>query len=157
MDEKWENAVDKKLVDLTSAQRSTDDELDELDLKYNSLDHIIRGDPENDLVGFQERINTLEVGVRELLAEKVKLKVSDSAVQGIKWQSVTAIVCAVIVGLSAILPHLDKIISVFYNDDAVYEPDAKLKQAIEADKRRHRNKKIIVHYIKALPVETTGQ
>jgi hypothetical protein len=153
----WCNGVDKKLVDLTSAQRSTDDELDELDLKYDSLDKIMRGDPENDIIGFHERLHTVETDLREIKAETIRAKIVGDSVQGIKWQSVTAIICAVIAALSVVLPHLDQIISVFHNDDAVYEPDVQLKKAIEADKRRHRKKKIIVHYVQPLLSAPTEQ
>lgn len=104
MDERrddWKNSVDKKLVDLTSAQRSTDDELDDLGLKYGSLDRILRGDPEADLSGFQERLHNVENGLQELRAEKVKSKVADTAVQGFKWQAWSVILAAALTALGA--------------------------------------------------------
>ena len=106
MDERrddWKNSVDKKLVDLTSAQRSTDDELDDLGLKYDALDRIIRGDPENDRSGLHERLHLVENGLQELRAEKVKLKVADTAVQGFKWQAVGLVLAATITALGAYL------------------------------------------------------
>lgn len=98
----WRNGVDKKLVDLTSAQRSTDDELDDLDLRYNTLDKIIRGDPENDHIGHDERLRAVETGLRELRAEKIKFKVADTTVQGFKWQFWGLILAAVIPSIIAI-------------------------------------------------------
>ncbi len=98
----WRNGVDKKLVDLTSAQRSTDDELDELDLKYNTLDRIIRGDPENDISGFHERLHNVENGLQDLRAEKVKFKVADTAIQGFKWQFWGLVLTAIITTIGAI-------------------------------------------------------
>ena len=105
MDERrddWKNGVDKKLVDLTSAQRSTDDELDDLGLKYGSLDRILRGDPENDISGFQERLHNVENGLQELRAEKVKFKVADTAIQGFKWNFWTVFLSAIIPSLIAL-------------------------------------------------------
>lgn len=154
--EDWRNGVDKKLVDLTSAQRSTDDELDELDLKYDVLDKIMRGDPENDIIGFHERLHTVETGVRELLAEKVTSKLSDTAVQGVKWQSVTTIIVSIIGLLSFILPNIDKIRQAFRGDDAKYEPDDALRRAIELDKKRHHKKKMKI-ITAPLQEGTTGQ
>jgi len=97
----WRNGVDKKLVDLTSAQRSTDDELDDLGLKYDSLDRILRGDPETDISGFQERLHNVENGLQELRAEKVKSKLADTTVQGFKWQFWGIILAAAFTALGA--------------------------------------------------------
>ncbi len=148
----WRNGVDKKLVDLTSAQRSTDDELDDLDLKYDVLDKIMRGDPENDHIGFDERLRTIETGLRELRAEKVKFKVADTAVQGFKWQFWQFILAALIaaVGSYVLRPVIEAKLRQKETD-----PIAAAEDRVEnPPKRRHRHGALRPKPIPDEPTET---
>lgn len=70
----WRHGVDENLVSLNSAQRSTDKELDELDLLTQKHERIILGDPENDKIGISAQIDSLETLVNELRAELRTLK-----------------------------------------------------------------------------------
>jgi len=144
MDERrddWKNSVDKKLVDLTSAQRSTDDELDDLDIKYNALDRIIRGDPENDISGFQERLHNVENGLQDLRAEKVKFTVADTTVQGFKWNFWTVFLSALIPSLLALALNWKGISGYLEKQDR--DP---VDQAIESAKHRH-VKRYVIHEV----------
>ncbi len=65
----WRHGVDENLVLLNSAQRSTDKELDELDLLAQKHERIILGDPENNKIGISAQTDSLETLVNELRAE----------------------------------------------------------------------------------------
>lgn len=56
----WEKAVDVTLLTLTQCQRSTDQELDDLDLKTQSHDRIILGDAENGKIGMSAQLDANE-------------------------------------------------------------------------------------------------
>lgn len=151
----WEAEVDDRLVNLTSAQRSTDKELDDLDLKYEAIDKVIRGDPEQDTDGIIARIHNLENAIQELRAERVKFKVADVASTGLKWQAWAVIIAAILGLLGGILPNLTKIKETFRpSKEAKYQPDERLRKEIEADKRRHRRH--TTHLLSAPPLVSSG-
>ena len=141
-------------MSLTTAQRTTDDQLDDLELKYEAFDKVLRGDPEEDTDGLIARMHNLENAVQELRAERVKFKVADETTKGIKWQVWGAIVVAILGMLGGILPNLALIREVFGGKEVHYEPDAKLRKEIEADKRRHHKK--WKETTKALSTSTSG-
>ena len=64
----WESSVNDRLVSLTSAQKTTDDELDEIQERLAKDDRILRGDPEEDHEGLQEAINRHQVLLNKLNA-----------------------------------------------------------------------------------------
>lgn len=66
----WEKGVDENLAMLNSAQRTTDKELDDLDL----LDKVLRGDPEEGTDGLIARQHALENLHNELRAELGRIK-----------------------------------------------------------------------------------
>jgi hypothetical protein len=62
MDERrddWRNSVDARLVNLTSAQKSADIDIERLKRTAFRDDKIMRGDPENNLPGLIETMNHL--------------------------------------------------------------------------------------------------
>jgi hypothetical protein len=56
----WHNAVDERLVNLNSAQGTTDIELAQVEKKLSEIDDILRGDPQNKLDGLIPDINYLK-------------------------------------------------------------------------------------------------
>ena len=137
----WRARVDQSLVNLTSAQRVTDDQLDDLELKYEALDKVLRGDPEKDTDGVIARLHNLETSLNAIHAERLKIQIADDNTRGIKWQVWGSIVVAIIGALAGILPNLGRIkISLTPFSKIQYEPDTKLQREIEADKRKHHKK-----------------
>jgi hypothetical protein len=136
----WKAGVDDRLMSLTSSQRITDDQLDDLDLKYEAIDKVMRGDPEEDTDGIISRIHNLENAIQELRAERVKFKVEDVTAKGLKWQAWAAIIVGIAGLLAGLLPNIGRIRSSVTTIDDTYRPDEKLRREIEADKRKHHKK-----------------
>ncbi len=65
MDEPWKNSVDTRLVDLTSAQKSADIDLEKLTRKSDKIDRILRGDPGRNIKGLIEAINHLDTEINK--------------------------------------------------------------------------------------------
>jgi hypothetical protein len=59
----WNNSVEKRLVDLNSAQLTGDTELSKLRRESIKTDKILRGDPTRNIKGLIEAINHLETEV----------------------------------------------------------------------------------------------
>lgn len=55
----WHNSVDARLVNLTSAQKSADVDLERIHRELAKLDRILRGDPSRDIQGIVEGLNRL--------------------------------------------------------------------------------------------------
>src|ERR1700733_9048122 len=56
----WHNSVDARLVNLTSAQKSADIDLERLKRSSSRDDKILRGDPEHNIEGMIEAVNHLK-------------------------------------------------------------------------------------------------
>lgn len=59
----WRHRVDERLVDLTTAQKVTNDQLDKIDETLDALDRTIRGDYEKDRDGIVARMENMERSV----------------------------------------------------------------------------------------------
>jgi len=159
----WRSGVDENLVSLNTAQRVTDREVEDLELKYEGHDKILRGDPEHDTDGLVARLHTQENLVNELRAEYGALKQTIrgyhdgspglegrvDALEGIKknrerkegyyWQFITAVAVAIIGLVGIILTNLKEI--------KAHLPKSKpspLSQKIE--KAKHKKGKPIIKY-----------
>lgn len=66
-DKKWRESVETRLVSLTSAQKTTDDQLDELESRMEELEFMLEGRPSdrND-TGIKGDIQDLNKGLNEL-------------------------------------------------------------------------------------------
>ncbi len=99
MDERrddWRHGVDQNLVSLNAAQRVTDQQLDDLDLKYEIIDKVLRGDPESDTDGFAARLHNIENSAQDFRAELIKLRIADVQVRGFRWDFAKAVAVAII-------------------------------------------------------------
>ncbi len=70
----WEKGVDENLAMLNSAQRSTDKELDDLDLLTQKHERILLGDAEEKKIGISAQIDQQDILVNELRAELRSIK-----------------------------------------------------------------------------------
>ncbi len=64
----WHNSVDARLVNLTSAQKSTDDDLDELWKEIATFDRLLRGDPEENLEGLNAEVSAVKKEINKFNA-----------------------------------------------------------------------------------------
>ncbi len=72
MDERrddWKKGVDENLAMLNSAQRSIDNEIDELDLITQKHERVILGDAEKHEIGISAQVDQQEILLNELRAE----------------------------------------------------------------------------------------
>ncbi len=65
-DRKWRESVEARLVNLVSAQKSTDDQLDEQDLEIVGLKETVNGDPKDRDGGLIGQVNTLETSLNSI-------------------------------------------------------------------------------------------
>lgn len=143
MDERrddWRRGVDQTLVSLTTAQRVTDQQMDDLELQYAAIDKVLRGDPETDTDGFIARLHNLENAVQELKAERVKFMVADVTVKGFKWEFLTKVTVQLLILAGLLILGWDK----------VAELTRKLSRQVESPLEREieqaRHPKGKVHY-----------
>lgn len=137
----WKSGVDDRLMSLTSSQRTTDDQLDDLELKYEALDRVMRGNPEEDTDGLIARLHNVENGLQELRAERMKDRMGEVSVKGVKWQVWGTILAAIITTGGLLMINLSKIKEAFQGKEAHYQPSKKLLREIQKDKELHRRKK----------------
>lgn len=107
MDERrddWRHGVDENLVTLNAAQRVTDSQLDDLELKFEDIDIILRGDPKDkDNDGLIAEVHALDTKVNDIRAELFRIKQSFSDEKHeiredrrLSWGNLTKIVIAII-------------------------------------------------------------
>lgn len=65
-DRKWRESIETRLVSLTSAQKVTDDELDDLQIQLDELAEEINGDPKRRDVGLIGQVNAIETGLNSV-------------------------------------------------------------------------------------------
>lgn len=121
-DDDWRNRVDERLVDLTTAQKVTNDHLDQIDETLDALDRTIRGDYEKDHDGLVSRFKEVEHTVSQLRAvvlqdstgKKGLVATVDALVSG-KMDVVerrkhrASIIIAIITSGALVITNLDKI------------------------------------------------
>lgn len=66
-DEQWKRETDKTLVNLTSAQRSTDDNIEDLAGKLAELDELLHGQRSRSDSGLVGQVNDIETGLNSIL------------------------------------------------------------------------------------------
>lgn len=131
----WHTGVDESLITLKTAQRVTDDQLDALELKYEAIDKVIRGDLEEETAGFAERLHALEDDLRERRATKVKAKVTDVEIRKSKWEFAREITKQFLIAAVALILGFrwDNLQALFLK--IIHQKQAPLEQAIEQAKR----------------------
>ncbi len=156
----WHNSVDERLVNLTSAQKSADADLDKLRDDWEELDLILRGDPTSDTEGLIEAVNSLRNEINKfnrifdkdysghggLVAfityvhdrEKDRQEERRES-RGYKWAFWGLIASALIGAAMIALTSRDQI-EKWWARPVRYEPSAELRKEIEADKKRMRAK-----------------
>lgn len=105
----WRSSVDEHLMSLTTAQKVTDKQLDDLELKYEAIDTVIRGDPGDELAGLAERLHFVETGLQEMRTTFLKIKMADVEVTKSKWEFAGKIIVQVLILLGMVLLGWDKL------------------------------------------------
>lgn len=122
----WAASVDERLVNLTSAQKSADTDLDDLRLELLKVDRILRGDPERDLDGLiemikehQKEINKFNAllnpdhlgqgGLLNDLREVLGSRQRSEKREGYLWKFATAVVVQFLILIGLIVVNWDKI------------------------------------------------
>lgn len=143
-DDEWKHSVDDRLVSLTSAQKSTDGELDDIQIELKGINETINGDPRERDGGLIGQMNRMETGlnsVRNVLdpiidierEKDYKWKILNSAVV-----SVGSIVVAIITVIGSLILNWDKISLYLKKKDPL---EMKIDQA-----KRPRSKRKISRY-----------
>lgn len=117
-----EDRINERLVDLTTAQKVTNDHLDQIDETLDALDKVIRGSYEKDSDGLISRFHEVETGITKLNAvvfqdatgKKGLVATVDGLVSGRmdaveRRKSNVSIIIAVITSTALVLTNLDRI------------------------------------------------
>lgn len=158
----WHNSVDERLVNLTSAQKSADVDLDKLRNDWEEIDLILRGDPTNNTEGLIESVNSLLKEINKFnrifdkdylghgglvsfitfVYERERERYEEKREsRGYKWGFWGVILSAVIGAAALLLTNKEQLEKWRAGRPVQYEPDPKLRKEIEADKKRVRDKK----------------
>jgi flagellar hook-associated protein FlgK len=114
--------TNERIVALTTAQKVTNDHLDQIDETLDALDKVIRGDYENSRDGLMARLHDLEQEIRKLNAvvfqdstgKKGLVATVDVLVSGRmdsleRRKSNVSIIIAIITSVALVLTNLDRI------------------------------------------------
>ena len=154
-DRKWRESVEARLVSLTSAQKTTDDDLDKQMARLNELDELLEGDPlkrdDSGLKGDVSELNRAVNALRAIMAPdalghggvKNRLDACEDAL-GLKvqtskyrWLVVLGIISASSAVTVALVENLDRIASVYAHlTHATKTPPSHSKRS--GNKRRHK-------------------
>jgi len=126
-DLEWRKSVESRLVSLTSAQKTTDDDLDKITTRLDEVDELLEGDPlKREDSGLKGDVKDLGRGLNELRAimapdhlghggVKHRLEAVESAL-GLrresnehKWKLILAVIGLTGVVTTAVVSNLDKI------------------------------------------------
>lgn len=126
-DRKWRESVETRLVSLTSAQKTTDDDLDKLASRLDEMDQLLEGDPlkredsglKGDVAEINRAVNSLRAimapdalghgGVKhrlEVIEDALGLKVQTSKY---RWLVILAIISATATISGEVVANLDRI------------------------------------------------
>jgi hypothetical protein len=148
----WHNSVEERLVNLNSAQGTTDLAISGIEKQLSEIDNILRGEPANNIESLVENVNALKTDMRKVNRvffdkdylghgdgvsfliflynqEKTRQKESDAR-SGYKWGFWTAVVVAVIGLAGLVITNKDQIEKWWPHDHP-----APLEAAIEKAKR----------------------
>jgi len=65
--EDWHDGVDARLASLTSAQRTTDDQLDDGEIRTTKLEQVVFGDPAENIAGLTEQLHSIQTELTRLI------------------------------------------------------------------------------------------
>lgn len=158
-DQEWRKTVETRLVSLTSAQKTTDDDLDKHTKLIEELDELLEGDPlKRDDSGLKGDVKDLSRGLNELRSimapdalghggVKNRLDACERAL-GLRvqtsenrWKVVLAIISATAIVTSAVVANIDRIsvsLKKFWTHDIVSESKPQRKHTGKMSKRRLR-------------------
>lgn len=68
-DRKWRDSVESRLVSLTSAQKVTDDQLDDLSSQLEDQDELLHGNRKERDTGIVGQLNSIESSIHEIKRE----------------------------------------------------------------------------------------
>lgn len=166
MDEKeelraWRNTVDERLVNLNAAQKTADDDLDELRLELAKVDRILRGDPEESKEGIAQSLDRLQAEINKFnrifekdhlgnggLREDISYLMDDRRRHDRRednaWKFVTAICVQFLILIGLLIVNWDHIQEFIVLHEHIYqaasiERDTKKKKAARA----HRKHKVV--------------
>ena len=128
----WKHGVDENLASLNTGQRVSDRLIEDLEVKYEVIDKILRGDPETDTDGFAARLHAVETGIREIQAEKVKSKIEDVEIRKSKWEFSGRILERILMLAVALLLGWDKLVPLYkklIHDNSEQPIHTKVKRA----------------------------
>lgn len=156
--EDWRNSVNDRLVSLTSAQKTTDDELDEIQEKLREIDHILRGYPDEDLEGLiasRDKLATQVLkfnallmpdihghgGVVNDLNEVLQNRTAREKRADHFWKFATAVVVQFLILIGLLVVNWDRIQEYIVLHEHIYqaasiEKDTKKRKALRAHKKR---------------------
>lgn len=149
----WRTGVDQNLVSLNTAQRVTDQQLDDLDLKYEAIDKVLRGDPETDTDGFIARLHNAENAILELRAERVKFKVADVTVTGFKWEFLTKVTVQLLILAGFLILGWDKLEGLYQK--IIHQEPSLLEKKIE--RARHPKSPKKMYRVRVVPSGATSE
>lgn len=64
-DRNWRNSVDERLVNLNAAQKTADDDLDDIRVEVEKVDRILRGDPEENKEGLNAAMDRQQAEIQK--------------------------------------------------------------------------------------------
>lgn len=147
--EDWRHGVDENLVSLNAAQRVTDNQLDELDLRYKDIDNILRGNPENKEDGLIAEVHAIDIKVNNIRAELFRIKQSFSDEtherredRRINWGNITKIIVAIITSGA---------IALFWKDIRAYVEKYNKPMIVKTRRRKARHLRVIIQQPAPIP------
>lgn len=127
----WKHSVDEHLVNLTTAQKVTDRQLEDCERILTRLDRVISGDPQADLSGIVEQMHQIQrdlnkinavifvdsTGKRGLLHE-VEALTSGERTASERWKFATAVTVAIISMVGLLLTNWNRVLG-FLNQGTI--------------------------------------
>lgn len=152
----WRTGVDESLIMLKTAQRVTDQQVDDLEVKYEAIDKILRGDPEIDTDGFAARLHNVENGLQEIRATLLKMHMADVEVSKSKWEFAGKIIERLLILAGILLLGWDKLEGLYQK--ILHQKQSPLEQRIEQAKHPIGKKIFKVHLVQEkAPLEVTKE
>jgi hypothetical protein len=109
----WRHGVDENLASLNTGQRVTDKLIEDLELKYDEFDRLVRGDPEKDTDGVIGRLHRIENAVDEIRVIMIKTKMAEVEVTKTKWELSGRLIERILILAVALLLGWDKLFPLY--------------------------------------------
>lgn len=163
-DKKWRDSVNDRLVSLTSAQKNSDDQMDDMDLEIIGLKETLNGDPKERDGGMIGQVNRMETTLNALnrIMQPDSLKeggmynefqalkravYGKEKTQELRWSflnsatiSIASIIVALISSAVLLVTQWDKV-SEFLRHQEKTSPVQQMINGAEHPKRKHRHAK----------------